>query len=166
MRLFALAILLVCATSFVRAEKSPAIETQWKLKIKVCQGDLKLREQDPAFKMLAAPQVLTLNGSPFTVQVGQAVPTPKVPNVKQHLAEFGIKFQGNVHQLDEQTVQLDLNFQNAELVTGKPDEVEIKSTGVRSIKRLKIGETTTIGLAKTEGKQCWVEVTVDEVPAN
>ncbi len=147
--------LLLVATSLNAAE--PAAK-QYVLQIKVLEGKLAKKE---THKVLCAPTITTVDGRQAGFRSGGDARFPNVPGQKPaYFVEYGFNMQINPIALDADTVLLDLQLLNADLVTNNAEELEIKTLGYRWNKKVKLGKTTTFVFDKGNEKQTWAEVTV------
>lgn len=138
-------------------------EAHWMIKIRVCQGDLAKRDNPAEIKVLSAPQVICVDGMPFSVMTGGNVMVPHVPHAKRRSVNYGLEVLGKCQKLDDETVQLDLKCQRTALVSNTQDDLEIKGNSLHAIKRLKLGKMTTLGINEgEESNQSWIEVTVTD----
>lgn len=160
--------LIASCALWVCAADAQSAEQQLLIKVRICEEDPAGSVEAGTLKILAAPQLVTVAGTPAMLHVGGEVPLVNDPQSSDDYAKIGTSVELKPVLIGAEQVRLHLKLSDArriDLPDSMPTRIETQT--VETVLVAKLGSKTKISGTRQGKQHNWIEVTVEEVrPAN
>jgi hypothetical protein len=128
------------------------------IKVQIVSGDPDAVDA----QVLSAPTIVTTESQSATIQIGSSVPLVANPQGADDFAETGLKLEVKPGKVTDNSVRLDLKFDNVQVdsVAGE-FPVQLTTRSMRSVVNVPLGQKIRVGGLKRGNEQQTVCVTVE-----
>jgi Flp pilus assembly secretin CpaC len=131
--------------------------------LRVLEGDPLGSVEAGTLKILAEPNIVTLDGRSFSFRSGGELTVPDGPKAIEFV-EFGRKIEGKPSAAKDGKIRLDITLSNTTIGKKSKDRIELNTESTRTITTVKRGEIVKLRWGKGKAdKQTWAELSVQEI---
>jgi len=142
------------------AEQSPSTK-QFKISIRVLEGDPLGKWQNGTIKTLAEPCLITVEKHPFSFVAPGQIPVPNIADTP--LPSIGRTIEGEVRSHRDGKIRLDITLSTTTFAEQTDDRLQFNSKSTRTITTIEPGELVKLRWNEgTAAKQTWAELSIEE----